>query len=115
VAEELIYQFTKTVTAISKSPGDPVTDYADVASFFRMVEEYKLSTSLINGLENKEKLDEILLKAQNLLNKLETTPQFQEYCSQKEAARLKREGRQERLKMNQYESERLKEEEASYK
>ena len=60
-AEEVIYQLDKTVTAISDSPGNPVTDTADLASFFWIIEENKLDTSLISGLENKKQFDQTLL------------------------------------------------------
>jgi hypothetical protein len=98
--EELIYQFSKIVKAISDSPGNPINDCADIASFLLIINENKLNTALVSGLENKEKFDEILLTAKNLLYKLESTPQVQDYIRQQEAIRLQQEAillEQERL------------------
>ena len=89
--EELIYQFNKTVTAISDSPRNPVNDFADIASFFRIIEENKINTACISGLENKEKFEQTLLKAQNLIAKLETNQEVQEYIRQQEATRQEHE------------------------
>ena len=37
-AEELIYQFAKTVKAITDTPGEPVNDFIDPASFLSLIE-----------------------------------------------------------------------------
>ena len=89
--EELIYQFNKTVIAISDSPGNPIVDYADLASFFSIIEEYHLDTSQISGFEHKEKFEQTLMKAQNLIAKLETNQEVQEYIRQQEATRQEHE------------------------
>lgn len=89
--EELIYQFNKAVTAISDSPGDPVTDCADIASFFRIIQQNKLNTACISGLENKDKFEQALLKAQNLFDNLKTNSQVQEYLRRQEESRLEQE------------------------
>ena len=99
-AEELIYQFCKTTMAVDESPADPVTDYADLLSFFRIIEDNKINTSVISGFENKDKFEKTLLKAQNLLDNLKTNPQVQDY--------IIRQQKQERL-----EKERWREEEAA--
>ncbi len=98
-AEELIYQFCKTTMAVDESPADPVTDYADLSSFFRIIEDNKINTSVISGFENKDKFEKTLLKAQNLLDNLKTNPEVQDY--------IIRQQKQERL-----EKERWREEEA---
>jgi 6-pyruvoyl-tetrahydropterin synthase len=90
-AEEMIYQFAKTVKAITNTPGEPVSDFIDIASFLHLIESKELDTSHINGLDHKEKFDETLLKAQNLLTKLETNEQVQKYIRQQEATRQEHE------------------------
>jgi 6-pyruvoyl-tetrahydropterin synthase len=87
-AEEMIYQFAKTVKAITDTPGEPVNDFIDLASFLHLIEAKELDTSHINGFDHKEKFDETLIKAQNLLTKLETNEQVQKYIREQEAARL---------------------------
>jgi hypothetical protein len=78
-AEELIYQFNKIVNAISNSPAEPVDDYADLVSFIYLIQENNLSTALISGFENKNAFEQALLKAQHILDKLETNYQVQQY------------------------------------
>ena len=92
-AEELMYQFSKTVSFISDSPGNPINDCADIASFFRIIEENKINTACVNGLENKEKFEQTLLKAQNLFDNLKTNSQVQDYLRQQEADRIEQERR----------------------
>ncbi len=90
-AEELIYQFSKTVRAISESPADPVTDYADLLSFFRIIEDNKINTSIISGFEHKSAFEQTLLKAQGLISQLKENPQVQEFLQRQEAARREEE------------------------
>ena len=40
--EELIYQFAKTVKAITDTPGEPVNDFIDPASFLYLIEAKEL-------------------------------------------------------------------------
>jgi hypothetical protein len=82
--EELIYQFNKTVTAISDFPANPVADCIDLASFFLIIEKYKLDTSQISGFEHKEKFEQTLFRAQQLLGQLERTPEVQDYLRRQE-------------------------------
>jgi hypothetical protein len=88
-AEELIYQFNKTVTAISESPASPVNDYLDLKSFVHLIEENQLDTSLISGLENKAKFDQTLLNGQHLLEELAKSPEMLDYFYQQELAQQK--------------------------
>lgn len=90
-AEEMIYQFAKTVKAIADTPGEPVNDFIDLASFLHLIEAKELDTSHINGLDHKEKFDETLLRAQKLLNNLETKQEVQKYIREQEAARREEE------------------------
>ena len=99
--EELIYQFSKIVKTISNSPGNPINDCADIASFLLIINENKLNTAIVSGLENKEKFDEILLTAKNLLYKLETTPQVQEYLRQKGWDRVEQKRRRDATRLEQ--------------
>ncbi len=109
-AEELIYQFSKVVKAIETSPGNPINDFIDLASFLHLIEAKELDTSLISGFEQKEKFDETVLKAQNLLSKLETNKEVQKYIREQEAARLEQERQQEEARR---EEERLISEQAA--
>ncbi len=88
--EEFVYKFDKAVTRVSSSPGDPVTDYSSLATFFDTIKAESLDTSRISGFEQKEKFERLLLKAQNLLDKLEKPPQVQEYLRKQEEARLEK-------------------------
>jgi hypothetical protein len=92
--EELIYQFAKTVKAITDTPGEPVNDFIDLASFSYLIKEKKLDTSLISGFENKEKFEQTSWQAQKLIANLEKKPQVQGYIRQQEKARVEREGAQ---------------------
>jgi hypothetical protein len=87
--EELIYQFDKTVTAISESPGNPMTDGADLASFFRIIEENNLDTSLITGLENKKEFEKTLLRAKPLFQELQEKPEVRNYLDQQNRDRYR--------------------------
>jgi pantoate kinase len=82
--EELIYQFNKTVTAVSDFPANPVADCIDLVSFLKLIEEYQLDTSQIAGFEHKEKFEKTLFRAQQLLDQLEKTPDVQEYLRKQE-------------------------------
>ena len=109
-AEELVYQFAKVVKAIEKSPAKPLNDFIDLASFLHLIEAKELDTSLISGFEQKEKFDETVLKAQNLLTKLETNKEVQKYIQEQEAARREQERQQEAARR---EEERLRAEKAA--
>ena len=87
--EELIYQFNKTVTAIFDFPANPVADCIDLASFLKLIEEYQLDTSQISGFEHKEKFEQTLLRAQQLLDQLEKTPEVQDYLRRQEEQQKK--------------------------
>lgn len=89
--EELIYQLSKTVNAISESPAEPLNDYIDLKSFILIIEDNNLNTSVISGLENKRSFETTLLQAQQLLDKLRANPQVQEYFCQQETARREKE------------------------
>ena len=89
--EELIYQFSKTVTVISTSPADPLHDYLDIISFLDTIKENNLSTSRISGIENKGSFEKILLEARHLLKELEDTEEVRDYIHQQEQARLEEE------------------------
>lgn len=93
-AEELIYQFAKTVKAITATPGEPVNDFIDLASFIYLIEEKKLDTARIRGFEHKEKFEQTLRQAQNLIANLEKKPQAHGYIRQQANARLERESDQ---------------------
>ncbi len=86
-AEELTYQFSKAVSLISTTPADPSHDYLDIASFLDIIKKNNLSTSLISGIEHKEKFEQTLKKAQSLLDELRT-PKVQDYLRLYEEARL---------------------------
>ena len=88
--EEFVYKFDKAVTRVSSSPSDPVTDYISLATFFDTIKAESLDTSRISGFEKKEKFEWLLLKAQNLLDKLEKPPRVQEYLRKQEEARLEK-------------------------
>jgi len=83
-AEELIYQFNKTVTAISTSPKSSIHDYSDITSFLDIIKENKLSTSLIDVIENKETFARTLQEAQNIITRLEKMPEVQDYVHKQE-------------------------------
>jgi hypothetical protein len=84
-AEELIYQFNKTVTAIANTPADPVNDYADLVSFIYLIKENNLSTALISGFENKNAFEQALIKSQHILDKLEKNYAVQQYVHRQKA------------------------------
>lgn len=88
--EEFVYKFNKTVTNISNNPGQPVDDYGVLISFFETIKEKSLDTPLIKGLENKSAFEQVLLKAQNLLDQLSKNPQVQTHLGQQEEARVKK-------------------------
>lgn len=90
-AEELIYQFNKIVRSISDSPENPLHDAIDLASFLNLIEESKLDTSLISGLENKEKFEHTLQRAQLLFKELQNVPAIRDHIYQQEQSRLERE------------------------
>ncbi len=96
--EELIYQFNKTVTAISDYPGNLVADYLDLASFLRFIDRTKLDTSKISGLENKEKFEQTILKAKRLLEKLEKTSEVEGYVYEEKAKQMQLKEEEKRLK-----------------
>jgi lipid II:glycine glycyltransferase (peptidoglycan interpeptide bridge formation enzyme) len=97
----MIYQFAKTVKAITDAPGEPVNDFIDLASFLHLIEAKELDTSHINGFDHKEKFDETLLKAQNLLTKLETNEQVQKYIRELKAARRERDRKENEIRREQ--------------
>ena len=84
--EELIYRFDKIVTAISSFPANPVNDFIDIVNFLRIIEENKLDTSCIRGIENKEKFEQTLEKSHRILEELESLPQVQDHIHQQEQA-----------------------------
>jgi len=90
-AEEMIYQFAKTVKAIADTPGEPVNDFIDPASFLYLIEAKELDTSHINGFDHKEKFDETSIKAQNLLAKLETNEEVRKYIRKQEQEQIQAE------------------------
>jgi len=90
-AEEMIYQFAKTVKAIADTPGEPVNDFIDLASFLHLIEAKELDTSHINGFDHKEKFDETSIKAQNLLAKLETNEEVRKYIRKQEQEQIQAE------------------------
>lgn len=103
--DELIYQFDKTVTAISNSPSNPINDCVDLALFLNLIQKNNLGTSLVSGHENKQKFEQTLIKARNIYKELEIIPEVQDHFKklQEEEQRTKEE---ERLR----EAERLRRE-----
>lgn len=80
--EEFIYRFGKAVTKVQNDSGNPVEDWGLLAYFFNTIKEKSIETSNIRGLENKAAFEKAFLEAQNLLTKLESTPEFQDYLQQ---------------------------------
>ena len=108
-AEEVIYQFDKTVTNVSNSPQDPVHDYIDIATFLLLIEEHNLTTARIDGLKKKAKLEQTLVKAKQLLLEFEKTSEIQDfYEKHQEEERLKQEEERLRKEKAQLEAEERK-------
>ena len=88
---ELLYQFSKTLTAISTSPADPLHDYLDITSFLDTIKRNNLSTPRIDSIENKGCFEQSLFKAKQLLEKLEKRQEVQDYFRQQERLQAEKE------------------------
>lgn len=99
--EELIYQFGKVTGRIETSPGDPVEDFREIVAYFKLVQEKRVDTSVIMGLENKRVFEDILGRAEKLLGDQLNHPEVVERRNswiKKEAERTNRLASQEREK-----------------
>ena len=99
--EEFIYQFGKVTGRIETSPGDPVEDFREIVAYFKLVQEKRVDTSVIMGLENKRVFEDILGRAEKLLGDQLNHPEVVERRNswiKKEAERTNRLASQEREK-----------------
>ena len=88
---EMLYQFNKTLTAVSTSPSEPLQDYFDIISFLNTIEENNVKTASIDGLENKVYFEQSLLKAQQLLDTLgKNVPEIQGLLQKQEQLRAEK-------------------------
>ena len=72
--EEFIYQFGKVTGRIEASPGDQVQDFLEITGFLKIIEEKKINTSVISGLENKKVFEDVLGRAERLYGDLWNHP-----------------------------------------
>lgn len=77
--EEFIYQFGKTIGRIETTPGDPVADFQEIASYLKMIEEKQINTRVISGLENKKVFEDVLTRAEKLCGELWKNPKIVKY------------------------------------
>lgn len=76
--EELIYQFGKVTGRIETKPGNAVEDFQEVGAYLRIIEEKKINTSVIAGLENKRVFEDVLGRAERLFGDLWNHPRVME-------------------------------------